>query len=231
MFKKEQSADDILKWIVGGSVFLVVAIMGWFIWKESQNALTPKEVTQKDQAKNITVQGQNHIADIGGQTYNSNPPTSGNHFAAWAKRGVYDRVISDGYLIHSLEHGYTILSYNCSEEGKEANKVTYKKGDPLTLLTEEIQGRMSPFTPENPPASEVNLSEQFASTNCKQMVERLGQFLKEYQRVIVVPRPSLDTQIALTAWGKIDKMNAFDENRIRAFIAAYHNKGPEQTVE
>ena len=59
--------------------------------------------------------GRDHVTDIAGVNYNSNPPTSGPHFPVWAKRGVYDRFISDGYLIHSLEHGYIILSYDCTK--------------------------------------------------------------------------------------------------------------------
>ena len=59
--------------------------------------------------------GREHVTDISEVVYNSNPPTSGAHFVVWAKDGVYDRVISDGHLIHSLEHGYVIVSYDCSQ--------------------------------------------------------------------------------------------------------------------
>ena len=60
--------------------------------------------------------GRDHVTDIAGITYSSNPPTSGPHFPVWAKKGVYDRLMSDGYLIHSLEHGYVVISYDCSNE-------------------------------------------------------------------------------------------------------------------
>ena len=51
------------------------------------------------------------------------------------------------------------------------------------------------------------------------------------KRLILVPRPSLDTKMALTAWVRIDKMDDVDESRILRFIRAYHNKGPERTME
>lgn len=35
----------------------------------------------------------------------------------------------------------------------------------------------------------------------------------------------------LTAWGKIDKMDKLDRERIESFISAYYNKGPEKTQE
>jgi hypothetical protein len=42
-------------------------------------------------------------------------PVSGNHWGAWAKWDtVYDQPIEHGFLIHNLEHGGIVLSYNCS---------------------------------------------------------------------------------------------------------------------
>jgi len=231
MARSSISADKYLKWITIGSIALVVLILGLFIWNDSKNALQPKPVTGKAQGKSIKELGRNHVTDISGLTYNSNPPTSGTHFPEWAKRGVYDRVISAWYLIHSLEHGYVVVSYNCGTKAPVVNSITYTSGDPLTKLNDQVYAKMQPVTPETEPAAEVKLPEAFSSPQCKQLVYKLSNFLKEYQRVVIIPRFNLDTQIAVTAWGKIDKMDSFDENRLRAFIDAYHNKGPEQTVE
>jgi hypothetical protein len=101
----------------------------------------------------------------------------------------------------------------------------------MSELKANVKGQMSPFAPEDAPKREVDLSKDFSSQSCKELVKKLSIFLKEYQRVVIIPRPGLDTTIALTAWTKLDKMDKFDEGRIRAFIAAYHNKGPEQTME
>ncbi len=231
MVRKPQSADEYLKWIIGGSIALVVIILGFFIWNDSKNALQPKAVTGKAQGKNMSELGRNHVTDVNGLSYNSNPPTSGTHFPAWAKRGLYKEVISDGYLIHSLEHGYIVISYNCGTKAPAISNFTIKKGDPLTKMNDKVYASMQPITPEKAPPAEVKLPESFATPQCKQLTDKLAIFLKEYQRVVVVPRINLDKQIALTAWGKIDKLDSFDENRIRAFIDTYHNKGPEQTVE
>ncbi len=49
-------------------------------------------------------------------TYNSDPPTSGPHYAEEGRAGFYDEnVYTDpaGYLVHNLEHGYVIFWYNC----------------------------------------------------------------------------------------------------------------------
>lgn len=58
-------------------------------------------------------QGREHIAD--GQRfgqYNSTPPTSGPHWPRWAADGVYDTAQPDEFLMHNLEHGYVVISYN-----------------------------------------------------------------------------------------------------------------------
>lgn len=48
--------------------------------------------------------------------YNSDPPTSGPHYAEEAQAGFYDTnsyTFPAGYLVHNLEHGYVIFWYNC----------------------------------------------------------------------------------------------------------------------
>jgi hypothetical protein len=53
--------------------------------------------------------------------YNSDPPTSGRHYAAEYDAGFYEEtspeaseVYPEGYLVHNLEHGYVIFWYNCT---------------------------------------------------------------------------------------------------------------------
>lgn len=211
-----------------------------------------KETTKPLPGGIVEDMGAEHITDISGISYNSNPPTSGPHFAVWAKRGIYDRVISDGHLIHSLEHGYIVVSYNCSKpfaltknlvpvvsaqeledlEGNPTSSPTATlSGEPLTKLKVFPQGQMSWITPETAPGEEISLPEEFKSDQCKDLVSKLSALLDDYQRLIIVPKVNLDTPIATTAWGRIDKMEIYDEARIRNFISSYHNKGPEKTVE
>ncbi|GMV65657.1 MAG: hypothetical protein AMXMBFR75_14550 [Candidatus Hinthialibacteria bacterium] len=48
--------------------------------------------------------------------YNSDPPTSGLHYATEAQAGFYEENIYTypaAYLVHNLEHGYVIIWYNC----------------------------------------------------------------------------------------------------------------------
>lgn len=59
----------------------------------------------------------------------------------------------------------------------------------------------------------------------KLSLETLG---KRYPRsVVVTPRSANDAKIVIASWGRLDKMESFDEKRIEDFIKANINKSPE----
>lgn len=226
------------KWfIIGAVIFVVAAVLGVVTYKANE----PEKPLPGTAVKEL---GRDHVTDIYDVKYTSNPPTSGSHFVLWAKRGVYDRILSDGYLIHSLEHGYIVISYNCNKEqafqgiiprvyAHEGEDVTDTgtSNTPLMHMDLPQDGSMGAFTPQNPPAVEVELSESFSSDSCKDLVKNLSTFLDGYDRIVIVPRLDMDTRIALTAWGRIEKFQKFDKTKMNEFITAFHNAGPEQTAE
>lgn len=59
------------------------------------------------------IQGREHIT-IGAQhpEYNSNPPSSGWHYASPARGGFYDDPLPDEQVIHNLEHGNIWIAYH-----------------------------------------------------------------------------------------------------------------------
>jgi hypothetical protein len=201
--------------------------------------------------------GREHVNDISDISYNSNPPTSGTHFPAWAKKGVYDRVISDGYLIHSLEHGYIVISYDCTKS--ISNKYQYpintnfqfitdiyaedapveeenqiedgKEIKPLTQMKIIPTNTKSWITPDDQPGIEVELPSDFSSDSCKSLVKDLSGFTSEWARLVVVPRVGMDHPIALAAWRRLETLDSLDKGTIEDFIKAFHNRGPEQTME
>lgn len=188
--------------------------------------------------------GREHIDDIADIAYNSNPPTSGKHFPIWAKKGIYDRMISDGYMIHSLEHGYVVISYDCTQL-KTANHLFLKEilahdeeaetstdsGKLLMHMKLKQEDGMSSFTPDNAPEEEVKLPEVFASDACKQLRDKLSNHVASWERVIVTPRLGLSSPIAITAWTRLLMLGSVEDPKIAEFIRTYHNKGPEKTVE
>lgn len=151
--------------------------------------------------------GRGHV-QIGTEVvYNSNPPTSGKHYEDWVRAGIYDSERDDRNLVHSMEHGYVIMHYKCNigQQSTEATK-----------------------------SAEASSSGQMETQN--QCDERKSKLAKIYEskgkhKLIVIPRPSLDTNFALTAWHYLDKFDQFDESRIEKFIDAHLNMGPEKTME
>jgi hypothetical protein len=61
--------------------------------------------------------------------------------------------------------------------------------------------------------------------------EELRQIADGSYRVVLAPRSKNDTDIALAAWGRLDKFNleggSLDLTRVGDFIKRYRNKGPE----
>lgn len=70
-------------------------------------------------------------------------------------------------------------------------------------------------------------------TDCEGVKAKLKDLVNRYEswKVIVMPRDNKDAAIALTAWGRIDKLDDYDEARITAFIDAYRDQGPEKTPQ
>jgi hypothetical protein len=64
-----------------------------------------------------------------------------------------------------------------------------------------------------------------ADQETKSNLEAIG---KRYPgSVIVTPRPANDAKIILASWGRMEKLESFDEARIVDFIKANKNKSPE----
>ena len=61
---------------------------------------------------------QLHIGEVEPGGYNTVPPTSGQHWSAWSDCGFYNYPLPDELLVHNLEHGNIIVSYNLSDEGQ-----------------------------------------------------------------------------------------------------------------
>jgi len=77
---------------------------------------SPAPVTlPTDLGEDIPVAGADHIQEgVQATDWNSDPPTSGQHYGQWAPAGFYDEEIPDGFLVHNMEHGYVIVYYNCA---------------------------------------------------------------------------------------------------------------------
>lgn len=178
--------------------------------------------------------GRQHVTpeEFAKITFNSNPPTSGSHLPIWVKAGIYDQPQTEGELIHSLEHGYIIISYNCNVHLKTVNGL--RLASPIWAHEEEgiASSTALPAVTKEASGSAVN-----ESGACKNLINQLQQLVqsKRLWKLILVPRPQLDTTLALTAWDYLDKFDppagGFDAKRIGRFIDYHRDQGPEKTME
>ena len=195
------------KIIIGGILIMLIGL-GFFMFNETK----PKPGTKLEDL------GRTHVPIGTVVEYNSNPPTSGNHYEEWVRAGIYDRPQDDRHLVHSLEHGYVIISYNCAFG---------KQGAANLQISPEKKTNTEDST------SSAALTEDFTSDECNGLVKNLTYTYEEKgkRKLIVVSRPQLDSKIALTAWRYIDKFENFDKAKIEKFIDAHRDHGPEQTME
>jgi hypothetical protein len=92
----------------GGIGLAVLAVIGALVWQGVRPAA--------GEAVPIMTSSPHVPTDSDPGQYNSDPPTSGLHYADELDAGFYDENIYTypaGYLVHNLEHGYVIFSYNC----------------------------------------------------------------------------------------------------------------------
>jgi Protein of unknown function (DUF3105) len=56
-----------------------------------------------------------HVPCTADVAYQTEPPSSGDHYACWAAYQTYSAPIPWGNLVHSLEHGAIVFVYNCPD--------------------------------------------------------------------------------------------------------------------
>lgn len=110
--RKRQQTTRTLIWIgIGIVVVVIVGFIAWTIFKPAAGENVP-----------IMANAGDHVppgSDPG--PFNSNPPTSGQHYGQEYDAGFYEpedpeaqTEYPEGHLIHNLEHGYIIFWYNCA---------------------------------------------------------------------------------------------------------------------
>jgi hypothetical protein len=138
----------------------------------------------------IPIQGRDHIPPgTPHEPYNSNPPTSGPHYAdnmIPVPAAFYNEsnMPLDERIVHSEEHGYVIIWYNCSKA----------PGGKCDALKEAVR----------------ELRDQLGGT-----------------KLSAVPRTAMPTLLAMTSWGKLQLLDAFDVPQITAFYRRNVGQSPE----
>lgn len=103
--------------VIGGVAFLISRAQ-----QISPPAATPVGTAESLGQVEPTMESVQHVpegSDPG--PHNTDPPTSGPHYSTPLSAGFYEEdaletygPFPEGYLIHSLEHGYVVFWYNCA---------------------------------------------------------------------------------------------------------------------
>jgi hypothetical protein len=112
--RREQQARQrqLIYWGIAGAVALIV--LGAFVY-----ALIPQQIASGvalnancSEIHSYPNEGRDHLVPGQTPTYKTVPPTSGTHNPEYLAAGVYGDAQDITKEVHSLEHGYVILSYN-----------------------------------------------------------------------------------------------------------------------
>ena len=58
------------------------------------------------------------IADVVPSGYLTTPPTSGRHWNGWVQCGFYTSPVPDERIVHNMEHGNIVVSYNLADQAQ-----------------------------------------------------------------------------------------------------------------
>jgi len=106
---------------------------------------TPEEIVLNQKVEEASLEGKVQEFEIEGREhvnagveveYNTNPPSSGNHYSVPADWGVYSKELNDKSAIHALEHGGIWISYkDISDEEKTILEKIGKQNSNSTVVS------------------------------------------------------------------------------------------------
>lgn len=130
-----KSSKKVFVWIV---VILTITFTGAGVFLSLRGNSSPDSSSIENLVERYPDQGGGHIAvGVSHPSYNSNPPTSGWHYAQEAEWGIYEEELPDEQIVHNLEHCGIWISYqpNISRETKENLASFVKKFPAKVILT------------------------------------------------------------------------------------------------
>lgn len=115
--RERQRKHRLRTYLIWGTIAaLVLGVIGYFVWAN----------VRPQSGEEIQVMASTTHVPEGTDPgpYNSDPPTSGQHYPRSLPAGFYTEAdaeevgeFPEGFLVHSLEHGYVIFWYNCDAPG------------------------------------------------------------------------------------------------------------------
>lgn len=125
--REQKQAAARSRTLILGGVFIAIAVgivVVMVLIRSSQ--LPDLDVSSvADHSVTFPILGQTHIPEGSPRpNYNSNPPTSGDHYVYTIPAGVYNQTPPDENLVHNLEHGHIWLSYRDADDTEAVNALS-----------------------------------------------------------------------------------------------------------
>jgi hypothetical protein len=138
-------------------------------------------------------------------TWNSNPPSSGDHYPLWAAFQEYSSAVPRGYYVHDLEHGAIDFLYNCALID-DAGVGNFDAGDASTPCEALVQG----------------LREAVAAIPTDPLCDPSIRV-----RFVLTPDPLIAYPVAAASWGWTYNASCVDLPTLEAFAKAHYGHGTE----
>ena len=151
--------------------------------------------------------------------WDSNPPSSGEHYPIWAAYQEFTEPVPRGFYVHDLEHGGIVFLYNCggdagtgtlsasgnaSDSGDDAGDLS---SDPDCAKIVEGFRAISASIPDDP------------------LCTSLGEGVRV--RTVITPDPLIAGHVAAAAWGWTYNATCLDLPSLEAFAKAHYGQGTE----
>ncbi|MCU0681269.1 MAG: DUF3105 domain-containing protein [Polyangiaceae bacterium] len=147
------------------------------------------------------LEGQTHVVACSARVpYQSNPPSSGNHYPQWAAFGVYRDPVPPEFFVHNLEHGAVVITHNCPGACPPGDAACPGR---CAAAIAEAEALAAAYAPD---------------PRCVAPVRN---------RLLVTPLPTLDVPFAASAWGYTLRASCFDRAAFLRFTDAHYAAGPE----
>jgi hypothetical protein len=132
--------------------------------------------------------------------WNSNPPSSGEHYPVWAAYRDYGllvppKTVPRGYYVHDLEHGAIVLLYQCPTGDCGGGGIAGQ----LQAVADSL--------PADPLCVQLNNGVRV--------------------RTVITPDPLINSPVAAAAWGWTYTADCVDAPTLRQFALAHYGQGPE----
>lgn len=120
--RKSQPKSSTLPWMLGLFGLLAVIIVVVIVTNGGAPGSSANAATTALMGDAVAVSSANHVAEGSDPgPYPTNPPAGGKHYEEDYPAGFYTADSPEaqvdhpeGYLVHSMEHGYIIFWYNCA---------------------------------------------------------------------------------------------------------------------